>query len=90
MRNFDDPEYKKWRKAVYKRDKHKCQWPGCFINKRLNAHHIRTWAHFPGLRYIVDNGITLCYQHHKMIKNMENIYESVFQKIVLENKKNEK
>ena len=90
MRNFQDPEYKKWRSLVYKRDKYKCQWPGCSMKRRLNAHHIRTWANFPGLRYLVENGITLCYQHHKMIKNMENIYESVFQKIVLENKKNEK
>lgn len=89
MRNFQDPEYKKWRNAVYKRDKFKCQWPGCSQKRKLNAHHIRTWASFPGLRYLVSNGITLCYQHHKMIKNMETIYESVFQKIVLE-KKDEK
>lgn len=90
QRNYDDPEYKKWRNAVYKRDGYKCQWPGCSARKRLNAHHIRTWAHFPALRYLADNGISLCYQHHKMIKNMESIYESVFQKIVLENKKHEK
>lgn len=89
-RNFQDPLYKQWRLSVYKRDNYTCQWPGCSTKKRLNAHHIRTWANFPGLRYLVDNGITLCYQHHKMIKNMENIYESVFHKIVLENKKHEK
>jgi predicted restriction endonuclease len=82
FRNFQDPEYKKWRKSVYSRDEHTCQWPNCFSKKKINAHHIKTWAHYPALRFIVDNGITLCYQHHKMIKNMESIYESVFFKIV--------
>jgi predicted restriction endonuclease len=81
-RNFDDPEYKKWRTSVYKRDKFKCQWPGCSISKKLNAHHIKTWAEFPGLRYCTSNGITLCYLHHKMIKGLENIYESTFFKIL--------
>lgn len=87
-RNFEDPLYKQWRKAVYIRDNHTCQWPGCNNRKRLNAHHIKTWSNYPGLRFLVDNGITLCYLHHKMIKGMEDIYEAVFLKI-LANKKNE-
>lgn len=86
LRNFDDPLYKKWRKEVYKRDHHKCQWPGCFMTKKLNAHHIKTWSNYPGLRFNIDNGITLCYNHHKMIKGMEEIYEAIFLKI-LANKK---
>jgi predicted restriction endonuclease len=82
MRNFNDPLYKKWRKEVYTRDKHKCQWPGCESKKKLNAHHIKTWAEYPSLRFCVSNGITLCYLHHKMIKGLEAIYEAVFFKIV--------
>jgi predicted restriction endonuclease len=82
LRNFQDPEYKKWRSSVYKRDQYKCQWPNCNSKKKLNAHHIKTWSSFPGLRFCVDNGITLCYLHHKMIKNLEHIYEAVFLKIV--------
>jgi predicted restriction endonuclease len=89
QRNYDDPLYKEWRNKVYARDNHSCQWPGCNKKKRLNAHHIKTWANYPGLRFVVDNGITLCYQHHKMIGNMEEIYESVFFKILLD-KKNKK
>jgi len=81
-RNFEDPEYKKWRTKVYKRDKFCCQWPGCNIKKRLNAHHIKRWADCPGLRFCVENGITLCYLHHKMISGMEHIYESAFFKIL--------
>jgi predicted restriction endonuclease len=87
LRNFNDPQYKLWRKNVYKRDNYKCQWPGCNCNKKLNAHHIKTWSEYPGLRFVVDNGITLCKDHHKMIKNLEHIYEAVFLRIVA-NKKN--
>ena len=79
---FGDPNYKKWRISVYKRDNFKCQWPGCSSTKKLNAHHIRKWSDFPTLRFIVSNGITLCYFHHKMIKNMEQSYEEFFNRIV--------
>jgi predicted restriction endonuclease len=86
MRNFNDPNYKEWRKQVYKRDNHKCQWPGCNSNKKLNAHHIKTWSEFPSLRFIIDNGITLCYKHHKMIRGLESYYEAVFISIARKNK----
>lgn len=88
MRNFDSPEYKLWRKKVYTRDSHKCQWPNCNSKKRLNAHHIKTWANFPALRFDTNNGITLCYEHHKMIRGNESYYEAVFLKIVAD-KQNE-
>lgn len=87
VRFFKDPLYKSWRKSVYERDNHKCQWPGCNSHKKLNAHHIKKWSDYPSLRFVVDNGITLCYVHHKMIKNLEEIYEAVFFKIIAEKKK---
>lgn len=86
MRNFKDPLYKKWRQQVYERDHYQCQWPGCGKNKKLNAHHIKTWSAYPALRFCRDNGITLCYQHHKMIKGLEDIYEAVFLRIVANKK----
>jgi hypothetical protein len=82
LRHYNDPLYKDWRKKVYKRDHYHCQWPGCDKNKKLNAHHIKTWSDYPSLRFVVDNGITLCKDHHKMIKGMEELYEYVFYKIV--------
>jgi predicted restriction endonuclease len=82
MRNFQDPQYKKWRTSVYKRDKFKCQWPHCQLKMKLNAHHIKNWAQFPGLRFEVSNGITLCKYHHDLIKGMEEIYASTFLKII--------
>jgi len=88
-RNYDDPTYKNWRKEIYKRDKYCCQWPNCAERKSLNAHHILRWADNPGLRYNLDNGITLCKNHHKMITGLESIYSSIFIKI-LADKKNER
>lgn len=86
MRNFKDPQYIKWRKSVYNRDSYKCQWPNCHLKQKLNAHHIKNWANYPGLRFLVDNGITLCKFHHDQIKGMEEIYAEVFLKIVASKK----
>lgn len=41
-----------------------------------------TWAKFPGLRFEVSNGITLCKYHHDLIKGMEDIYAPTFLKIL--------
>lgn len=86
-RDYQDPLYKKFRKQVLSRDKHQCQWYGCNNKKRLNVHHIKRWADCPGLRFDINNGITLCRAHHDMIKGDEQIYESVFFKIVANNAK---
>lgn len=81
-RNYDDPIYKKWRKAVAKRDGYKCRWPGCRVRKRLHFHHIRTWAKYPHLRFVVDNGITLCKWHHDAIWGKEEQHERMFNNIL--------
>jgi predicted restriction endonuclease len=87
-RNFKDPKYIEWRKNIYTRDNFKCQWPNCNIKQKLNAHHIYKWADFPGLRYHINNGITLCKTHHDMIKNNEDNYRSFFSNLVLYKLKN--
>lgn len=81
-RNFDTPEYTAWRAAVLKRDGHKCQMPNCKKRRRLQVHHIRRWADSPSLRYSVSNGISLCYQHHKSVKNKEHHYITLFTYII--------
>jgi 5-methylcytosine-specific restriction endonuclease McrA len=85
MRNYNDPLYKKWRKDIKKRDKHCCRWPYCKTKKRLQVHHILKWANYPGLRYHINNGITLCYTHHNFIKNDEDSYAPFFLKLVVQN-----
>ncbi len=82
MRNYQDPQYKKWRQQVKALDKHTCQWPGCNMKKQLQVHHIKRWTDFPGLRFHPNNGITLCKTHHNFIKNNEDSYAETFFKII--------
>lgn len=82
-RNYQDPQYKEWRKKIYARDNHKCQWPGCPNKTKLQAHHIYRWVDFPGLRYHPQNGITLCRFHHELIKNDEDSYREFFTKLLI-------
>ena len=84
-RDYNDPVYKKWRVDVYKRDKFKCQMPGCKNKKRLNAHHIQKWASASMLRYDIDNGITLCKGCHDRVTGHEEHYQRLFQDIVRKN-----
>ncbi|MCK5612838.1 HNH endonuclease [Candidatus Pacearchaeota archaeon] len=63
--NFrNTPEYRKWRKYVYERDKYCCQ--DCnVVGGELNAHHIKKYKDHPDERLSVDNGITLCIECHR-------------------------
>ncbi len=70
------PEYKLWRLAVYKRDKFMCKKCGRKLTKgrHLQAHHIYSWQNYPQLRYVVSNGICLCWECHKQMFSNENSY----------------
>jgi len=82
-RDFNDPKYKAWRRRVYARDKFKCRMPDCpGGDKRMNAHHIRKWATHPSLRFVTDNGVTLCRTCHERIRGLEENYESLFSGLV--------
>lgn len=58
-------EYKKWREAVFERDKHACVWCGDSSGGNLQADHIKPFAYFPELRFDINNGRTLCERCHK-------------------------
>lgn len=65
---YTDPRYKKWRNAIFKRDGHECQYPGCKWPKgKLNAHHIHMKWYNPEWIFKLTNGITLCEYHHTYI-----------------------
>ena len=54
-----------WKKNVKERDCYFCQVCNCLVEKRnCQAHHILP-RHIKKFRWDVDNGITLCYPHHK-------------------------
>lgn len=52
-----------WRQAVLDRDKHTCVQ--CNSTEHLRVDHIKPWALYPELRYVVSNGRVLCDDCHK-------------------------
>lgn len=60
----NDTAYKDWRISVYKRDSFKCKINNKDCDGRIEAHHILGWSEYPELRYMSNNGITLCHAHH--------------------------
>lgn len=69
QRNFCDRrtiEYKQWRLAVFERDGYTCKKCGDNTGGNLRAHHIKSFAEFPDMRFVVSNGITLCHDCHEL------------------------
>lgn len=61
------PEYKQWRMKVYGRDDFTCQ--SCKkVGGDLEAHHIKSFAKYPELRFDINNGVTLCKECHDLTK----------------------
>jgi len=56
-------EYKKWRKTVFTRDNYTCVWCG-EKGGILNADHIKPFSVFADLRFVAENGRTLCKSCH--------------------------
>ena len=62
-------EYRLWRESVFKRDNWTCTWCGIRSKKglgriTLNADHIKSFALYPELRFVLSNGRTLCIDCH--------------------------
>lgn len=54
--------YLEWQKAVYSRDEYRCAI--CGSGKKLNAHHLESFAKNKERRFDVTNGVTMCRLHH--------------------------
>jgi hypothetical protein len=69
-RQGEESRYTTWRTAVFTRDDFTCQVCG-HRGGQLEAHHIKSWAKFPELRYVVSNGKTTCKEPCHKILNKE-------------------
>jgi hypothetical protein len=58
-------QYIEWRDNVYKRDNYICQKCKDKSKTYFHAHHIKSFAKYPELRFDINNGITLCVECHK-------------------------
>lgn len=83
-------EMRLWRESIFKRDNYKCQlqYVGCSKknSNKLEANHIKLFSTHPKLRFEISNGITLCKDCHKEIRNREWRFESLFNLILNHNK----
>lgn len=68
-RGYNSPEYREWRKLVFERDNYTCTCGFSGSEGYITAHHIKSFAKYPELRYELSNGITLCDDCHKKTDN---------------------
>lgn len=59
-------EYYVWRDAVFARDKYTCQKCKDAQGGNLRAHHIMPFSTHKDLRFVVENGLTLCHTCHEL------------------------
>lgn len=67
------PEQQEFRKSVLERDGHECQYCGRGYEpgNGLQAHHIKPVSE--GGKYTLENGITLCKQHHDAVHVLRDV-----------------
>lgn len=53
-----------WRDIIFLRAGGKCEYFGC-SREATQPHHVKTKGHCRHLRFDLDNGMALCYPHHK-------------------------
>jgi hypothetical protein len=78
----NDSSYKEWRRAIWERDAFLCRIGNKECAGHIVAHHILGWASFPGLRYEINNGITLCRAHHPSKRAEEKRLAPIFTELV--------
>lgn len=64
-----DYKFVLWAKEVKQRDNYTCQLCGS-KGGELHSHHIRSWDVYVDDRYDINNGITLCQDHHHMFHDL--------------------
>jgi len=75
--------YKNWKKQIEKRDNSKCRIDNQECKGRIESHHIFNWIDYPELRFIINNGITLCHFHHPRKWEEEKRMIPIFQELII-------
>ena len=73
LKIWNSREYRQWRTSVFDRDNYTCQECGSKNGDGktiyIEAHHMKSFAEYPKLRFELSNGITLCIKCHNKTKN---------------------
>ncbi len=77
--------YYQWAQAVKRRDFFKCRIQGADCCEEVVAHHILSFRDYPELRFVINNGITLCKKHHPLKFSEEERLSPYFQQLVKTN-----
>lgn len=69
---------KSWRREVYLRDGYRCAICGQGVEDgvKIEAHHLENYADNQDKIYDVNNGITLCKSHHRLLHNLKGYHVS--------------
>jgi 5-methylcytosine-specific restriction endonuclease McrA len=86
---YTTKKYVAWRDKVFKRDRYRCQFPGCGkVGGHIQAHHIKPKYKYPEKIFEAGNGITLCYKCHQNLhaKDLVKKYALKFRELAKTNK----
>ena len=70
-------EYHVWRKLVLERDGYSCRVCDS-KRKTLHAHHVEKWSDCITKRFVVENGVALCGDCHRMVHSVRCLNSILF------------